>query len=247
MSRLTYLNNNIIDLSNINTHQMNHQYIKIDNTNKFNGITSDTYNIPNDIIKNNQFQSEKNYVKSLFKKKENTHNQNHINNSNKHNININTSTIINPGTNNDNNIFQKFISINDIIGEKCELNLDILNLFFDHYDKSRISKKDMGLIKSYGVNTYQGIVRNYNEDRVSIIINMNKPYNFMKKWPKTSFFGIYDGHGGEGCSEFLRDNLHKFICENNFFPDNIQEAIKYGITKAEYEFLNNHALSPNKE
>ena len=39
----------------------------------------------------------------------------------------------------------------------------------------------MGLIKSYGVNTYQGIVRNYNEDRVSIIINMNKPYNFMKK------------------------------------------------------------------
>ena len=247
MSRLTYLNNNIIDLSNINTHQMNHQYIKIDNTNKFNGITSDSYNIPNDIINNNQFQSEKNYVKSLFKKKENTHNPNHINNSNKHNININTSTIINPGTNNDNNIFQKFISINDIIGEKCELNLDILNLFFDHYDKSRISKKDMGLIKSYGVNTYQGIVRNYNEDRVSIIINMNKPYNFMKKWPKTSFFGIYDGHGGEGCSEFLRDNLHKFICENNFFPDNIQEAIKYGITKAEYEFLNNHALSPNKE
>ena len=69
MSRLTYLNNNIIDLSNINTHQMNHQYIKIDNTNKFNGITSDSYNIRNDIIKNNQFQSEKNYVKSLFKKK----------------------------------------------------------------------------------------------------------------------------------------------------------------------------------
>ena len=35
----------------------------------------------------------------------------------------------------------------------------------------------MGSIKSYGVNTYQGIVRNYNEDRVSIIINMNKLSN----------------------------------------------------------------------
>ena len=38
---------------------------------------------------------------------------------------------------------------------------------------------------------------------------MNKPKDYMKgRWPKTSFFGIYDGHGGEGCSEYLRDNLH---------------------------------------
>ena len=35
------------------------------------------------------------------------------------------------------------------------------------------------------------------------------PKDFVKgKWPKTSFFGIYDGHGGEGCSEYLRDNLY---------------------------------------
>jgi protein phosphatase 2C family protein 2/3 len=39
----------------------------------------------------------------------------------------------------------------------------------------------MGIVKAYGVNTYQGIVRNYNEDRVSIIINMNKPKNYQKK------------------------------------------------------------------
>ena len=27
-------------------------------------------------------------------------------------------------------------------------------------------------------------------------------------WPKCSFFGIYDGHGGPTCADFLRDYLH---------------------------------------
>lgn len=29
-----------------------------------------------------------------------------------------------------------------------------------------------------------------------------------EEWPKCSFFGIYDGHGGSKCPEFLRDYLH---------------------------------------
>ena len=70
----------------------------------------------------------------------------------------------------------------------------------------------IGIVKVYGVNTYQGIFINYNEDGVSVIINMNKPKNFQKKkWPKISFFCIYDGDWGEGCSEYLKDNLHKFV------------------------------------
>ena len=65
---------------------------------------------------------------------------------------------------------------------------------------------------------------------------------------KISFFGIYDGHGGEGCSEYLRDNLHKLICNNNeYFPDNVPEAIKLGFQKAEKDFINNYALNNKKE
>ena len=102
----------------------------------------------------------------------------------------------------------------------------------------------MGIIRAYAANTYQGLVRNYNEDRVSIIINMNKPPNFGKKyWPKTSFFGIYDGHGGSKCADFLRDSLHKLIFCNEYYPDNVTEAIKNGFMKA--EFLNNYALDKN--
>ena len=239
MSRMTPHGKILTDLYNKETNKINYQYKKISNTHKFNGISSNSSLTPNNMLNNNKYQTE-NYAQNIFNEKEN-----HINN--KTNININASTIINPGNNNDKETFQKYITINDIIGEKCELNLDIMKLFFENYDQSKTSKKPMGSIKSYGVNTFQGIVRNYNEDRVSIIINMNKPKNFLKKWPKISFFGIYDGHGGEGCSEFLRDNLHKYICENDYFPENIPEAIKYGIQKAEYEFLNNYALSVNKE
>jgi protein phosphatase 2C family protein 2/3 len=35
--------------------------------------------------------------------------------------------------------------------------------------------KKNGYVKSYSANTFHGLVRNYNEDRVSIILNITKP------------------------------------------------------------------------
>lgn len=137
------------------------------------------------------------------------------------------------------------VEISDLIGEKCELDLEILQIPFNNFDQSKISSKSMGVIRSYGANTYQGLVRNYNEDRVSIIINMNKPLSYKNYWPKTSLFGIYDGHGGAKCADFLRDYLHKYIFNDPNYPDNICEAIKNGFLKAENEFLNNYAIDKN--
>ena len=140
----------------------------------------------------------------------------------------------------------QIIEINDLIGEKCDLDLEILSIPFNNFDQSKTSTKTMGIIHAYGANTYQGLVRNYNEDRVSIIINMNKPQNYTKKyWPKTSFFGIYDGHGGSKCADFLRDCLHKLIFNDENYPENVNEAIKNGFLKAESDFLNNYALDKN--
>ena len=42
-------------------------------------------------------------------------------------------------------------------------------------------------------------------------IKPKKDFDVNKKWPKSSFFGVYDGHGGNGCSNYLRDNLHNFV------------------------------------
>ena len=160
------------------------------------------------------------------------------------NININNQ-LLNDDI--DENIPQgQIVEINDLIGEKCELDLEILDLPFNNFDQGKTSSKSMGIIRAYGANTYQGLVRNYNEDRVSIIINMNKPQNYNKQyWPKTSFFGIYDGHGGSKCADFLRDSLHKLIFNDENYPENVSEAIKNGFLKAENEFLNNFALDPS--
>ena len=255
MSKSISLNRKITDFER-KENIINEPHKKNINNHKYNKNSKKEPSLPLNINTTNKLLEKyfhsSNYQNNIFNEKENLKNNsnNYLKESSKINSEIyllnNDKIIENPNINFNNN--QQFITINDLIGEKCELNLNILRLFFNNFDPSKTSKKDMGVVKSYGVNTYQGIVRNYNEDRVSIIINMNKPKDFKKaKWPKISFFGIYDGHGGEGCSEYLRDNLHKLICNNEFFPDNIPEAIKLGISKAEQDFLKNYALSENKE
>ena len=195
-----------------------------------------------------------NYKNNLYKENENSKTPNDsISPRNNYNINQNITPPISQNipinqNNNENNKDSIYININNILGERCKINLELIKTNFDNYEPSKTSRKNMGVVRSYGVNTFQGIVRNYNEDRVSIIINMNKPKNYNKgKWPKISFFGIYDGHGGEGCSEYLRDNLHKLICTDENFPENITQSIKNGYAKAEKDFINNYGLSKNKE
>ncbi len=63
----------------------------------------------------------------------------------------------------------------------------------------------------------------------------NRPQS--EEWPKCSFFGVYDGHGGSGCADFLRDHLHQFIIREPSFPSNPQDALINGFARAEKEFL----------
>ena len=135
---------------------------------------------------------------------------------------------------------KNFITVNDIIGEdsKKEINLNIMDESFINFYPGKVSTKSYGPIKAYAANTNQGIARDYNEDRVSIIININQPKNKEKiPWPKASYFSVFDGHGGNKCAEFLRDNLLKLICDNDFFPNDIEKAIKYGFGEADKLFL----------
>lgn len=79
-------------------------------------------------------------------------------------------------------------------------------------------EKSSSVVKAFGANTNEGIVRNYNEDKVSIVLEITKPANLSgEEWPKCSFFGVYDGHGGAACADFLRDNLYRYVI--NFSRD----------------------------
>ena len=67
------------------------------------------------------------------------------------NININNQPI-------DNNIPEnihkgQILEINDLIGEKCDLDLEILELPFNNFDQSKTSSKPMGVIRPYAANT----------------------------------------------------------------------------------------------
>lgn len=80
-------------------------------------------------------------------------------------------------------------------------------------------------IKAYAYNTHQGNIRDYNEDTVHVSKVNNSFY----------CFGVYDGHGGNGCSIFLRDNLHNYIKEFS------SEGIKQAIIDTEDYFIKNKA------
>ena len=136
--------------------------------------------------------------------------------------NINTNTITNISSPSNRNSF-------------CYANLN----------KVRISHKPYGIIQAYATITSSG-KRSYNEDRVSIIYNIPKPQGYTENrnkntpWPNCSFFGLYDGHGGSAACDFLRDNLHKYIINDKYFPSNPQKAIANGFIYAEKIFFKNY-------
>ena len=145
----------------------------------------------------------------------------------------------------------KLIDICDYIGEdsKRPINLEIMNIKMNNFIPGRISSKSFGLINSYAANTNQGIDRNYNDDRVKIMINMNRPENYFKKspWPLISFFGIFDGHNGDHCADFLRQNLLKYIYTNPNFPKNIEKSIKEAFIKADEDYLKNYLYTKDNK
>ena len=57
------------------------------------------------------------------------------------------------------------------------MKIDIapLELALPNEEPTKYSLKKNGIIHAYSANTNQGIIRNYNEDRVSIILNIVKP------------------------------------------------------------------------
>jgi len=119
------------------------------------------------------------------------------------------------------------------------------NNFYANLNNVRISHKPFGIIQAYSTITTKG-KRDYNEDRVSIIYNIPKPPGYSESknnnipWPNCSFFGLYDGHGGNRACDFLRDNLHKYIINDKYFPSNPQKAIANGFIYAEKLFFKNY-------
>jgi hypothetical protein len=69
----------------------------------------------------------------------------------------------------------------------------------------------MGLPLQYIVGTFQTVGRRqHNEDRLKVLEDLNacavhKP---NPSAPPRAFFGCYDGHGGNSCADYCREELH---------------------------------------
>ena len=113
------------------------------------------------------------------------------------------------------------------------------NLPYSDYSQAEYSQKAFYNISAYGFNSYSGTEKEHNEDRIKVIVNYQKTYTVNNKQisPNISYFGIFDGHGGDACSNFLKDKLDSFIFNSKFFPAYPIQAIKDGFAVAENTFM----------
>lgn len=88
-----------------------------------------------------------------------------------------------------------------------------------------------------GVDTHVGDPMTHaNEDRATAILDL------LGKFPPAgkeysgddnrmvSFFGVYDGHGGDTCSEWLRNHLHEEVAKD-LYVNNTHEKLPASVTK----------------
>lgn len=92
------------------------------------------------------------------------------------------------------------------------------------------SKTPEHLVLTSVAETDKGLVRDYNEDKYTIV-------NEKISSASVHFFGLYDGHGGSRCSEYLRQHLHDFILKDPELTVDPKNVILRNFIKAENLFI----------
>ena len=94
----------------------------------------------------------------------------------------------------------------------------------------------------FGAQTDQGLVRKYNEDRVCVIQRICRDSRKIDG-KYCSMFSLFDGHGGDKCAEYLKDELYTLIARNPHFPTDKKRALLEGFIQAEGRFITQAKLS----
>lgn len=56
---------------------------------------------------------------------------------------------------------------------------------------------------------------------------------------RLSYFGVYDGHGGEKVAHFAGENIHKIVAKQDAFKKgNLEQALKDGFLATDRAILN---------
>lgn len=108
---------------------------------------------------------------------------------------------------------------------------------FSQIPSPTVLLNNYGIVQGFGAVSTAGLKKGKNEDKVQIVLNIKKPENYNEKWPKSSFFAVFDGEGGLRCSQFLKDNLHEMLFKDKNFPIYPKKAFVSAFAKADAEFL----------
>ena len=118
------------------------------------------------------------------------------------------------------------------------LSLHLLSKKYENYTPPKFSNRKIGPLKSFSYNSFRGLIKEYNEDRVSISQVIEKPSGSkFSPWPKMSYFAIFDGHGGDECAEYLKENYLKFLVSNRNFPLDIKLSMTEAFKEIEESFF----------
>ncbi len=121
---------------------------------------------------------------------------------------------------------------------KSSLSLHLLSKKYENYNPPKFSNRKIGPLKSFSYNSFRGLIKEYNEDRVSISQVIEKPSGSkFSSWPKMSYFAIFDGHGGDECAEYLKENYLKFLVSNRNFPLDIKLSMTEAFKEIEESFF----------
>ena len=132
-----------------------------------------------------------------------------------------------------------------IFEPRKSLGLDISSLAdlnYGSYPSVELSTESYNIISGFGGNSYNGLIRKSNEDRIKMIADYKLEKQVKLKNgkiinPQISYFAIYDGHGGNKCSNFLQENLHNYIFSSDDFPLYTLKAINSAYLQAEKNFF----------
>jgi protein phosphatase 2C family protein 2/3 len=84
------------------------------------------------------------------------------------------------------------------------------------------------------------------EDSHTTVLDLLANAETSKAHPqKLSFFGVYDGHGGDKVALFAGDNIHKIIAKQDTFKTgNYEQALKDGFLATDRAILSGMATLP---
>lgn len=114
----------------------------------------------------------------------------------------------------------------------------LANIPYNEYPPVQFSSKHLHNISGYGANSYNGIKKNFNEDKFKTIVDEKRDViiDGVTNKRNISYFGLFDGHGGDKCSIFLKNNMHKILFNSKSFLTNTPQSILESFNSAEGYF-----------